>query len=308
MTVITHSGMIPEPSAVALGIFDGIHAGHKLIIKKAVKCSENRLVPAVFTFDVESITQKHGKEYEYIFSENYKHKILENMGINYVYSPDMKEICQMTGEEFVSLILCKKMNAKTVVCGENFRFGKNAAWGAAELLKFGEKYGFNVIAENLMGENGTAYSSEYCRAMLKEGKVDKLYTLGMEMYAVCSEVVSGNRIGRTLDFPTINQQFGKKQLVPKRGVYSTVTLIDNKAYNSITNIGVKPTVEKNIRPLAETHILDFSGDLYGKVIEVRFNGFIRDEKKFSSLDELKIQIKKDIEYVRKQAENPATIH
>ena len=101
---------------------------------------------------------------------------------------------------------------------------------------------------------------------------------------------------RTLDFPTINQQFGEKQLVPKRGVYSTVTLIDNKTYRSITNIGVKPTVEKDIKPLAETHILDFSGNLYGKEIEVRFNKFIRDEKK------LKIQIKKDIEYVRKQSE------
>ena len=114
--------------------------------------------------------------------------------------------------------------------------------------------------------------------------------------------MDGNRIGRTLDFPTINQQFGEKQLVPKRGVYSTVTLIDNKTYRSITNIGVKPTVEKDIKPLAETHILDFSGNLYGKEIEVRFNKFIRDEKKFSSLDELKIQIKKDIEYVRKQSE------
>lgn len=301
MTVITENS-IAEPTAVALGIFDGVHAGHKLIIRKAVKCSEKGLVPAVFTFDVDSISQKHGKEYEYIFSENYKHKILENMGVKYTYSPKMTDICKMNGEEFAYRILCRKMNAKTVVCGENFRFGKNAAWGVTELMKFGEKYGFEVIAESLTGENGTAYSSEYFRTTLKEGKVDKLYSLGMGMYAVCSEVVGGNRIGRTLDFPTINQQFGEKQLVPKRGVYSTVTLIGNKTYNSITNIGVKPTVEKDIKPLAETHILDFSGNLYGKEIEVRFNKFIRDEKKFSSLDELKIQIKKDIEYVRQQSE------
>ena len=276
MTVITENS-IAEPTAVALGIFDGVHAGHKLIIRKAVKCSEKGLVPAVFTFDVDSISQKHGKEYEYIFSENYKHKILENMGVKYTYSPKMTDICKMNGEEFAYRILYRKMNAKTVVCGENFRFGKNAGWSALELRK-------------------------YFITMLKEGKVDKLYTLGMGMYAVCSEVVGGNRIGRTLDFPTINQQFGEKQLVPKRGVYSTVTLIDNKTYNSITNIGVKPTVEKDIKPLAETHILDFSGNLYGKEIEVRFNKFIRDEKKFSSLDELKIQIKKDIEYVRQQSE------
>lgn len=224
------------------------------------------------------------------------------MGVKYTYSPKMTDICKMNGEEFAYRILCRKMNAKTVVCGENFRFGKNAAWGVTELMKFGEKYGFEVIAESLTGENGTAYSSEYFRTTLKEGKVDKLYSLGMGMYAVCSEVVGGNRIGRTLDFPTINQQFGEKQLVPKKGVYSTVTLIGNKTYNSITNIGVKPTVEKDIKPLAETHILDFSGNLYGKEIEVRFNKFIRDEKKFSSLDELKIQIKKDIEYVRQQSE------
>ncbi len=301
MTVITENS-IAKPTAVALGIFDGVHDGHKLIISKTVRCCENGLVPAVFTFNVESIAQKHGKEYEYIFSESYKRKILENMGVKYTYSPAMNEICQMHGEEFAYRILRRKMYAKKVVCGENFRFGKNAAWGVKELLKFGEEYGFEVISESLSGENGTAYSSEYFRRMLKEGKVDKLYTLGMGKYAVCSEVVNGNRIGRTLDFPTINQPFGEKQLVPKRGVYSTVTLIGNKTYDSVTNIGVKPTVEKDIKPLAETHILDFSGDLYGKEIEVRFNKYIRDEKKFSSLDELKIQIKKDIEYVRKQSE------
>lgn len=303
MTVINQN-IIHEPSAVALGIFDGVHAGHKLIISKAVQCSEKGLVPAVFTFNVETIVQKHGKDYKYIFSENYKHKILENMGVKYTYSPAMQEICQMNGEEFVYRILCKKMNAKTVICGENFRFGKNAAWGVKELTEFGKIYGFEVIAEKLSGENGTAYSSEYFRRLLQEGKVDKLNTLGMGSYAVCSEVINGNHIGRTLDFPTVNQQFGEKQLVPKRGVYSTVTLIGNKVYNSITNIGVKPTVEKNIKPLAETHILDFSGDLYGKEIEVRFNKYIRNEKKFSSLDELKIQIKKDIECVRKQSGMP----
>lgn len=301
MTVITEKS-IGEPTAAALGIFDGVHSGHKLIIRKAVGCSENGLAPAVFTFNVESIAQKHGKEYEYIFSESYKHKILENMGVKYIYSPEMAEMCHMNGEEFARRILAEKMNAKTVVCGKNFRFGKNAAWGVTDLCKFGKKYGFEVIAENLSGENGSAYSSEYYRTMLREGQVHKLYTLGMGKYAVYSKVVNGNRIGRTLDFPTINQQFGEKQLVPKRGVYSTVTLIGNKTYDSITNIGVKPTVERDIKPLAETHILDFSGDLYGKEIEVRFNKFIRDEKKFSSLDELKIQIKKDIEYVRKQPE------
>ncbi len=305
MINITENGCIKEKSAVALGIFDGVHIGHREIIKKAVGYSDNGFVSAVFTFNVESIGEKHSKKYEYIYTNEQKFRRLEDLGIEYVMSPDFENIKELSGEEFACELLCKSMNAKTVICGENFRFGRAACCGIKELEIFGEKYGFNVDVIKLSAYNGKPFSSEEYRRLLKDGKVYDIYINGMDFYSLYAEVVTGNRLGRTIDFPTINQTFGERQLIPKNGVYHTFTIIDGKTYNSVTNIGVKPTVEKDIKPLAETHILDFNGDLYGKKVEVRFYDYVRSEKKFGSLDELKKQINADIDYIRNQNVNVA---
>lgn len=280
--------------AVALGIFDGLHCGHRYIIQNAVEYLKYELVPAVFTFRTESIDFKHGKPFEFIFTNELKLKKLKELGIEYVFSPDFDEVKNLSGEEFVSEILINKMNAGAVVCGENFRFGKNASCGAAELKDFGERYGFDVRIIKLI-EGG--FSSEKYRSMLRDGKVRELYDAG-NVYTVYAQVAEGNKIGRTIDFPTINQHFSTGQLVPKRGVYKTETSIDGIIYKSITNVGVKPTVEENIQPLAETHILGYSGNLYGRKVEVRFIGFIRPEKKFNSVEQLRMQIRSDIDYAK----------
>lgn len=295
MTEITLNDRIPEKTAVALGLFDGIHSGHRLILSEVFL--EEELAPAVFTFRTESVKFKHGKPLEYIYTNEVKLGQLDAAGIKYVYSPDFEEIRAMSGDEFVREILCGKMNAGAVVCGENFRFGKNAQCGAEELEKFGVKYGFKVTAVKLSED---AFSSEKYRAMLREGRVDELYC-GSNVYVLCAEIVQGNKIGRTLDFPTINQQFAPGQLVPKRGVYHTHTLIGGRFYDSVTNVGVKPTVENNIQPLAETHILGFSGDLYGQTVRVEFCDHLREEMKFASLEELKNQIRADIARVRSRS-------
>lgn len=297
MVNVTENGGIKEKTAVALGIFDGVHCGHRLVISSAVKYAEKGFTPAVFTFRTESVSFKHGRPFEYIYTNEQKLRILGGLGVKYVMSPDFNALQSMDGEEFVCEALCGKMNAGAVVCGENFRFGKSALYGAEELKRLGEKYGFEVRVIKL---SGNGFSSEKYRSMLREGRVNETYSLGCGMYSLYGEVIEGNRLGRTLDFPTINQIFGERQLVPRRGVYHTFTNIDGKAYNSVTNIGVKPTIEKNIKPLAETHILDYSGDLYGRKIEVGFIGFVRDEKKFDSIDELKKQVFADIAYIREQ--------
>lgn len=298
MTLLKDENSLSRPTAAALGIFDGVHKGHRCVLDKALSFKNKGLVPVVFTFDVESITRKHGREYKYIYGEGQKCRILEDMGFEFVYSPEMQNLCDMNGEEFVRKILLEKLCVKVVVCGENFRFGKNAAWGAKELLEFGKRFGFEVLTESLAEEHGKICSSELVKSCLNDGNLEKLSEFGMEKYFILKPVITGNRIGRTINFPTINQAFGEHQLVPKKGVYATVTYIDGKTYRSITNIGVKPTVEKNAKPLAETHILDFSGDLYGRTIKVEFEGFIRGERKFSSLEELKKQINSDIDFVR----------
>lgn len=288
---ITVNDALTVKTAAALGIFDGVHTGHRLVLSETMKYTVKGFVPAVFTFVTESVKFKHGKPLEYIYTNSQKLHILENSGIKYALSCEFDLLQNMDGEEFVRKIICGVLNAGAVICGENFRFGKNALCGTEELKKFGEKYGFEVCVVKL-SENG--FSSGKFREMLKEGNT------GNGMYSLYGKVVQGNRLGRTLDFPTVNQLYAQRQLVPKKGVYRTFTVIDGKKYDSVTNIGVKPTVENNIKPLAETHILDFSGDLYGRMIEVGFLEFVRCEKKFSSLEELKKQVFADIDYVRSQ--------
>lgn len=298
MTEITENGCISEKTAVALGLFDGVHLGHRRVIEAAKR---GEYAPAVFTFRTESVREKHGRPLEYIYTNERKTELLYIAGIKYVFCPDFSDVKNLSGEEFVSKIICGIMNAGKVVCGENFRFGKMAQCGIEELTDFGKKYGFEVETVELDG-----FSSEKFRELLREGRVDELYKSG-NAYTLSAKVAEGNKIGRTLDFPTINQHFAENQLVPKHGVYYTRTFIGGKVYPSVTNVGVKPTVEENIQPLAETHILGFSGDLYGRTVEVEFCGYIRGEKKFASLEELKNQVFADIAYVRKQHEAAETL-
>ncbi|MCD7811469.1 MAG: riboflavin biosynthesis protein RibF [Ruminococcus sp.] len=293
MTELTENDVISEKTAVALGIFDGLHHGHRAVLSEILSCE----APTVFTFRTESIKKKHGKPFEYIYSNSRKLELFAEMGIKYVYSPDFDHVKDMSGEEFVREILVNRMNAELVVCGENFRFGRAAGCGTAELTELGGKYGFKVKVIGLDG-----FSSEKYRSLLREGSVDELRK-NNDAYIISAEVTTGNMLGRTIDFPTINQNFALGQLVPRHGVYRSRTTADGKIYDSVTNVGVKPTVEDNIKPLAETHILGFSGNLYGSRVQVELCEFVRDEMRFSSVDELKKQIESDVKHILNQTLN-----
>ena len=202
-----------------------------------------------------------------------------------------------SGEEFAREILAGRMRAVHVCCGEDFRFGKMASCGAVELKSFGERFGFEVEIVGEVDIGGSAVSSSRIRALLLKGDIISANSLLGSDYFISVEVSDGNHIGRTMNFPTINQKFENGQLVPKYGVYSTITYADGQEYCSITNVGVKPTINGERSPLAETHIIGYSGDLYGKTVTVSFRDFVRPERKFDSLDELKKQINADIESV-----------
>ena len=291
MTELTLNDRIQEKTAAALGLFDGVHEGHELILRNTMLYSLQDYAPAVFTFRTESIKFKHGKPFEYIYTNRQK---LHRLHVKYVLSPDFDDVRTMTGREFAESILVNIMNVGAVVCGDNFRFGENASCGVDELRTFGENYGFEVKVVKL-GENH--FSSEKYREILRKGDVEKLYP--HNTYSLWGEVVHGNQIGRTINFPTVNQLYAENQLVPKFGVHRTWTFIDEKGFPSITNVGVKPTIKGVRNPLAETHILNFEGDLYGKNITVEFLEFIRPEMKFSSVGELRNQINEDVLKVKK---------
>ena len=283
-----------KKTAVALGMFDGVHLGHRAVFERAESFDEHGAEAAVFTFDSESLGDKHGKSYRYVVPNSLKLDMIRQAGIKNICCADFSELRNYEAEEFVKVVLAGKMNAVKVVCGPDFRFGRGAAGNVDSLRKYGEKYGFEVSTVDPVVVDGNVVSSSRIRELLSEGDVEKANALLGYSYKIKRSVEDGNHIGRTIDFPTINQSFGEGQLIPAYGVYATETYIDGKRYSSVTNVGVKPTVEKNCKPLAETHIIGFSGDLYGREIEVGFKRFIRGEQKFASLDELKAQISEDI--------------
>ena len=283
-----------EKTSAALGLFDGIHLGHRRVLELALKNAEKGLVPAVFTFEPDTVLKKPTGSGGYIYTAAEKMRILKKAGFDCVYSHSFSDISGNSGEEFARDILVEKMNVAAVCCGKSFRFGKNASCGVEELRKFGEKYGFEVyIAEDAL-LNGEIVSSGEIRRLLLSGDVKSAGRLLGEPYAVSAEVVTGAALGRTIGFPTANQLFEGKQLVPKFGVYKAETVIDGTTYAAMTNIGVKPTVNYGGIPLAETHICGFSGDIYVRTIQVQLLDFIRPERKFGSVEELKAQIAEDM--------------
>lgn len=284
-----------EKSAVALGLFDGVHLGHRAVLDLALEQKKNGLTPTVFTFSPSAVLRKTSGHDGYIYNHIHKYNILTEYGFSgNIYSAEFEKVCGLTGEEFAENILENYFNAEIVCCGNDFRFGKNASCNVEDLRRFGKKYGFEVHMADNVKIDGITVSSGEIRQLILNGKIEKANRLLGMPYRVSGNVVHGNEIGRTINFPTINQEYSDGQLVPEYGVYKTVTDVDGVKYKSITNVGVKPTIRGERKPLAETHILNFSGDLYNKYIEVEFCRFIRPEMKFSSVEELKNQISKDI--------------
>lgn len=291
--------MEKRKSAAALGLFDGIHLGHRAVLNLALEQEKNGLTPYVFTFDPTMVLRKSKGEYGYIYNHLTKYYMLFDLGFkSHIRSVSFGKICGLSGEDFVKNILIDSLNAGFVCCGNDFRFGKNASCGVAELQSMGSKYGFEVcIADDVVYE-GETVSSTAVRNMLLNGDTARARQFLGKPYIIRSTVVHGAELGRTIGFPTINQQFSKGQLVLKFGVYASDVCIDGNLYKAITNIGMKPTVNYGGMPLAETHIIDFSGDLYRRTVQVNIREFIRPEKKFASVDELKRQIAGDIEDIR----------
>lgn len=281
--------MNKEKAAVALGLFDGVHLGHRAVLRLAV---DSGLVPSVFTFEPETVCRAKGQS-GFIYTAEEKTSLLRQCGIREIYSVSFREVCGLSGDEFVKNILADRMNAGFLCCGGNFRFGKNALCGAEELIDFGRKYGIRVEIAGDVVRNGETVSSTAIRKTIGAGDVSGAEKLLGKYYTIEKEVCHGAHVGSTIGFPTINQLYGEGQLVPKFGVYASRVSLGGESFPAVTNVGVKPTVNYSGAPLAETHIIGFRGDIYGETVKTELLDFIRAEMKFSALDELKAQISRD---------------
>lgn len=251
------------------------------------------LCPAIFTFHSKTALPKH-EEQENILSNEIKLEKLAEMGMEYIYSPDFNSVRHYTAIDFIEKVLVAILNAKIVVCGFDFRLGKDAGADAEKLKVLCKGYGIDVIIIPPFSLDGKIVHSTAIKQMIKTGDIvgaNKL--LGFE-FCIDAEVIKGRQLGRQLNSPTINQIIPDSTIIPRFGVYKSKTIIDGKEYISVTNIGVKPTVTDSKVVLMETHILDFDDDLYGRVLRVCLLKFVRDEHLFSGIEQLKEQIHSDI--------------
>lgn len=281
----------------AMGLFDGVHLGHRLVIEKAVRLkneSGGRLKAAVFTFETSSLTSKG--RLEMLLSDEQKRQHIEKLGADYLYSPDFSMFKDMPAEDFVRLVLKEKLGCAAAVCGADFSFGRKAEGNVEVLRELGKKYGIEVYALDKLSVDGTEVSSTAIREYIKSGEIGKANALLGYQFGYTQTVRHGNELGRTWNFPTINQKIPESSVLPKFGVYCSRVKIGEETYFGVTNIGIKPTVQSGLSPLAETYILDFSGDLYGRTVTLYPEYFVRVERKFESFDKLKEQIAADTEF------------
>lgn len=284
----------PVPTAAALGIFDGVHRGHKAVMGQAARLArEHNCACGVFTLNTATVTSK-GREFMPIYSDDVKTLLLEKEGAEYIYSPAFEEIRNMSAEDFAINVLRKIMHARFVVCGRDFRFGKNAACSAAELSEICAGMGMKLTVVSDVTESGIRISSGDIRKLILSGDVEKANLLLGRDYFVSGEVIHGRQLGRQINFPTANQKLCSGCIIPRFGVYASYAVIDGEVCTGITNIGIKPTVDYSGEPLAETHFPGFEGDIYGRHIDVHLTKFIRPEMKFSGVSELKTRIAEDI--------------
>lgn len=257
-------------TAVALGDFDGMHLAHKTVITGA----ENTIIYSVNNRF--SLLQKS------LFIQRYPN----------TFFASFEDIKDMEGEEFIERVLIDKFGAGIILCGYNFKFGKNASWSALDLRNYLEKKDVWVRILEHLDFDGEPISSTRIRNEIASGKIELANKMLGYNFTFDSPVIQGDKRGRTIGFPTANQRLPEGLTVPKFGVYQSAAFVDGKKYSSFTNLGIRPTWRLE-EPLAETHIFDYNGDLYGRNVRVELIKYLREEKEFSSVEKLKEQLEYD---------------
>ena len=310
MEIIAYDKAQLNNTAVALGKFEGIHKGHMLLINKITKLSQNaksgesrndeNIKSVVFTINM--------NEKKAINLDFERYDIFSSCGVDYVCEcPFDEKISRLSPEAFIKNILVERLGAAYVVVGTDFRFGYKRSGGVDTLKRYAKQYNYEVIVFEKLRVGGEVISSSAIRKLLDEGNMKKVTEYMGRPYFISGEVTFGKQLGRTIGFPTANLIPDLKKKLPFSGAYETRVYIENDSlcYKAITNVGSNPTVneEKDLNNssefVIETHLLDYSGNLYGKNIKVEFLDFLRPEEKFDSFYSLKKQLETDKERVKK---------
>jgi riboflavin kinase / FMN adenylyltransferase len=286
---------------IALGTFDGVHLGHQVVIRHAVEEGRKRgLRVGVVTFDPHpQAVLRPGSELKLLTTLEVRKEILLACGVDEVHAMRFDEnLSKKNPEEFVREVLVGKFKAAVVVVGENFRFGHKASGNIEDLRRHMRETGGEAYAVPIYAFLGESINSTKIRALIAGGEVREATRLLGRSYSLRGKVVVGDKRGRVIGFPTANVVPDACSLVPGRGVYVGHVWVGAERYGACTNVGVAPTFDQRDSRV-EAHLLDYQGDLYGRVVDVTFVERLRPEKRFFGADELKEQIARDIVEARK---------
>lgn len=284
--------MNSNKSVIALGKFDGLHIGHKTLISKAVEIASSTQAETM-VYAIGSPSKNA------IITQSEKDQILMSMGVDkIIYRTLDDKLKNMSPASFVSDIISDELNASCVVVGEDFCFGKGRSADCDELKRLCAQRAIDTViiktVQTICSHGTEDVSSTAIRDYLAQGMVDCASKHLGRPFSFDGVVECGKRLGRKLGFPTINIFPGDEKMVPMHGVYATYATISGREYPAITNVGINPTVDDGDFIKIETHIFDRNIDCYGNNVTIKFIGFIRPEKRFQSVDDLAVQIDKDI--------------
>lgn len=292
----TDNAAIQRPTVLTLGVFDGLHLGHQLIMKTVVdRARATNAVPTVITFEPHPRAVLHPESAPPLLQTlDQKIEAMGVLGIEQTIVVHFDQaFAQIRAEDFLRDVVVDRLQAKEVYLGRGFFFGHNREGNIDLLRRVSQQLGFLADEVPEVRLRGKRIGSTRIRELLVGGRVNLARRMLGRPYGVEGPVARGDGRGVGLGFPTANVQ-PHNRVIPHGGVYVTATLIDGQWRRSVTNIGTRPTFGENLAPSIETHVMNWEGDLYGDVVRVRFLHRLRDEKKFSSVDELKTQIESDV--------------
>lgn len=288
----------PKGRAVAVGVFDGVHWGHKAIFERLSAAAADAGIDAVaLTFE------KHPAELLaptraplYINTLEQRVELMQTAGVSSIIVADFTpELAGLPKEEFLSSVMRDRLQCRSVIVGSNFRFGRDREGDTRFLLETGPALGMRINVVPAVIINGGPVSSTRIRAMISRGDVETASTLLGRRFALRGAVVQGRQIGRTIGFPTANIQSGPRQLVPGHGVYAVEVKVGMTVYPGVCSIGTRPTFDGQ-NTTVEVHLSGFEGNLYGERLDVIFCRRLRDEMKFDSPEHLAQQISLDLQH------------
>ena len=294
---LSHLEPFKNGCVLSIGNFDGLHLGHRAVIKKLAERGETLGLPVVImTFEPQPL--------EYFLGDNapsrlmcLREKVIEFTKLpvdNLLMVRFNRYFANCDAEQFIDDILINKLNVKHLVIGDDFHFGKARRGNFAMLKEKGKLYGFSVEDTGSCQVAGLRISSTLIRDALGAGDLIQAEKLLGHCYSVCGRVAHGEKLGRTIGYPTANIKMFRKN-TPVNGVFAvTMTGIDGLELEGVANVGTRPTVDGGSKVVLETYLFDFDKEIYGRYVEVRFKQKIRDEIRFQSLEQLKAQIKKDV--------------